>query len=115
MANKLVETPTQRKITNLVEDYIEMFPQEYQNFRDGMKQKVELQQGDFSEMEGSDVIDRALFEIPETLYSIFQTKLTDEEYHYLFPKPDKNFKETNKEGPRWFARKFKAFRLTKKV
>lgn len=91
----------QAKIKALVEDYIRIYPEEYKNFIAQMIEKKSLLINNFAEFGGN----RALYEVPETLNTLFQMKLTKEEFAYF---------ET-KEGGRWFANNFKQFSVPKKL
>jgi hypothetical protein len=86
-------------IQNIVTAYKNMFPEEFAAFHTHMKTKRGLLHNDFAAAEGSEVIERSLFEVPETLHVMFLTKLPAED--------DKWFQTL--EGGRWFATHFREF------
>lgn len=94
------------KIKDLVATYIRTSPKEYEavksvvlSKRDGLKNK-------FADMsKDSDVIERELYEIPETLFTIFQFNLSGDESEWL----------RSKQGAHWFCREFPEFRITHSV
>lgn len=99
-------TEAKHKITEYETAYRNVFPQEFADFVKGQKAKVDLL-GDnkYAEMKGSDFIIRKLGDIPETLYSMLQTRLTSEEFTWF----------RSKEGGLWFYRTFPQYRETKSV
>lgn len=95
---------TKQKITSIVKTYEEVFKQEFENFIKAQKPKTELATSDnkFAELKGSDVIQRQLGEIPETLFVLLMKHLSGEEYAwYQTPK-----------GAAWFYNNFKEFKVT---
>lgn len=94
---------TQNRIKNLVEGYKIFFPQEYEKVCDAIIMQRQVQADEFATLKGEHVVQRALYEISENLYSSFIKELTSEELEYF---------KTN-EGGRWFAKEFPMFSLTK--
>ena len=93
------------KIENIVKDYISLFPKEYNNFKEGVKMKINLQINKFGDLtKTSDFIIRPLFEIPEVVDDLIQNRLDDNELKWF-----------RNEGGKWFAKKFVAFRLVEKI
>lgn len=92
----------QKKIETIVEDYKKLFWKEYELGIKAVQQTKDMQANKFGEMNGTDYINRALFEIPETLDNMLNKGLTIEENTY----------RKTKECARWFANKYKEFSLT---
>lgn len=89
------------KIRQIVNEYIKLFPQEWSDFKTMMKDNRDKNKNDFGavNMPGVDYIERKLFEIPETMHTIINVRLSDEE---------KSWWDT-KEAGRWFAKTFREF------
>lgn len=93
------------KIINLVEQYIKLFPEEFENFKILMNDKSEADKDDYSQiLSGDEYIRRKLWEAPETLINIFNVRFEPE---------DRTFFES-KEGGRWFADTFPVFKASRK-
>lgn len=96
-------------ITQIVKDYIRLFPEDYETVKKGIEmQRVMLQDEEFGTATGSEM--RALFEIPEDLSNMFIMQLTEEEMMWF-----KSGGTDGKEGGRWFANTFSAFTLPAKI
>ncbi len=95
----------QNKIKKLVDGYTKLFPQEFKDFCGDMKTKRDLQENKFSELKQGGSVYRALFEMPETLDTIFEMQLNDEDKVW--------FKSLA--GARWFAKNFKEFNVAEKI
>lgn len=93
------------KIRVLVQEYKELFKDEFQLFLDGIKGKADMQETDFGEAKRMDYVDRVLYEIPATLDTMFNTRLNSEEMKYY----------KSKEGARWFAKAFREFTIVNKL
>lgn len=93
------------KIKKLVDSYTRLFAQEFKDFCGDMKTKRELQSNKFSELKDGGAVHRALFEVPETLNTIFEMQLNDEDKDWF----------KSKDGARWFARNFKEFNVAEKI
>ena len=96
---------TKKKIEKLVKEYIQVMPGEYEQvkkeiatYRIGLKDE-------WAQMEGSEIIARELYRIPETLHAIMHKKLSVEDDLWL----------RSTEGGRWFANRYPEFRVTKSV
>lgn len=96
----------QIKIEALVTDYQNIFPDEFSEFRKAIKTKQDMASDKFAAVQNTNnqIIERVLFEIPETLYGIFLVRLEEQEMKYL----------DSKEGSRWFAKKFPQYRVAQK-
>ena len=94
-------TAYKNKITKFVGEYEKLFADEFAAFQAGMKEK---RKEGFAET-GMDVIERALYEIPETLHAVFSTRMEEDELQWL----------QTKEGGRWFAKTFKQYCVGEKV
>lgn len=97
--------PTQTNISNVVKDYMEMFPKEYDQFCNSIAHKRELQKDEYSKVDADTVLQQFVYEIPETLYFMFGRILTEEDGDYL----------DSKEGAEWFGRTFKQFSTALKI
>lgn len=95
---------TKEKIALLVKGYIEKFPDEFAVFKMAVREKRDLSVNPTGALK-TDFLLRALYDIPETLDDIFNLNLTDEEKGEF----------RTKEGARWFAKTFRAFRVIEKV
>lgn len=102
---KVIMKILQKNIIDIVNLYVSENNAEYEAFARAMKQKQALQTDKYAEIKGSDMVHRAMYEVPETLDSMFKFRLEDESHKYLI----------TKEGSRWFAKNFPTFRLGKKV
>lgn len=92
------KTIHQKALTNLVQAYKRLMPEEFREFKRAQELKVQLNRNQFGVADGSQI--RKVYEIPETLFNIFQENLSDETVKYL----------QSKEGQSWFAKTFKEFR-----
>ncbi len=82
-----------------------LYPQEWADFQKAIKEKLSLSKDDFGKLEGSDLVERKLFEIPETLYTILKMKLAAEDWEWF----------GTKEGARWFAGHYPQFRTSSRT
>lgn len=101
---------TKQKIKKVVQDYKTLFPKEFEQFKKGVEQKQDARQGDFAEAKESDIVDRHLIDLPETLYYAIKQVLTQDEYDWFFAngRYSKDYS-----GMKWFMRNFKEFNVTK--
>ena len=102
-----------KHIKQIVENYIKVFPQEYEDFKYGMKAVREsLKDEEFGEAYPDTSSGyRALYELPETLHTMFIKGLDDEEMLWLKTGVPSN----RNQGGQWFAKTFKEFRIPEKV
>lgn len=93
------EQQIKSRISELIESYKNLFPQDYK----AVCQMMEIKRKDLihkdARVVGSLFLKRALFEIPETLDNFFSMKLNPEEMTWF----------KTKEGAIWFAKTFKEF------
>lgn len=90
------------KIKAIVDDYIEVFADEYKMFCSAMIDKKEMQNDEFaSGLAGG----QFAYEVPETLHNMFVDMLSEEEM--------KEFR--TKEFAQWFGRTFYQFSPAKKI
>lgn len=82
-----------------------MFPGEWAEFQLAMKEKRANASDSFGEVQGSEIVERKMHEIPETLYTIFKMKLSEEDWKYF----------QSKEGTRWFAKHYPQFRTSERT
>ncbi len=98
-----------KHIKQIVETYIKVFPQEFEDFKFGMNAvRASLKDEEFGEaMVGSSSGYRALYEMPETLQNMLIKGLNDEEMSWL----KAGIPSNRNQGGQWFARTFKEFRI----
>ena|SRR3990167_10134786 len=94
----------QTKLKEIVKSYKQLFPAEYKGVCEIVKQKRKGAKDKFGNLNSGankthGVMERALFEISETLNVIISRQLDMGEYAYFH----------SKEGSRWFQRTFKEF------
>lgn len=92
-------TNSQAKINQIVEEYKEVFADEFNKFCNAMIDKKEVQKTDFSSFGGDGVMKQFAYEIPLTLNNMFDDMLDEEDKLYL-----KSVK-----GAEWFGRHFNEF------
>lgn len=100
-------------ITKLVEAYIKFNPDEWVAFKDMMtlvRASVKDEEFGTANKDSSSEY-RALYEMPETLQMMFIKGLTEEEMTWL----KAGIPTSPNQGGRWFATKFKDFRIPNKV
>lgn len=98
-------------VTQIVEEYIKLFPSDFELFKDGVKrvrQTLKDEKWGTAEGTGSDM--RALFEMPVDLSEMLIMQLSEEEMEWF-----KAGGADRKEGARWFVKNFPAFRLAELV
>ena len=91
------------KINTIVDSYLTTYNMEAKAFLVAHKAKLDNQSNKFGKIKGSDMVERVLHEVPETLFIMLKTGLEEHEWEWWI----------SKEGGRWFAKKFKAMSLTK--
>lgn len=99
-----------KKIEQAVAEYVTLFPDEYNRFIVQMNNNRLHKNNDWAELEGSDVVQRKLYEKPETLHAGIRNKLNEEEWDWLHACGEY---ENDHRGPKWFMDKFMEFRVTK--
>lgn len=92
-------------IEQLVKGYITMFPDEFEQFKSYMNSRRSGLRTDYAETDQDDIMLRGLFEVPETLNTMFIMKLSSEDEKWLH----------SIEGGRWFANYFRVFASGNKV
>lgn len=104
-----MEELLQNKIATLTLKYIELYPEEYKAVCIQLQGEREKSANDFSSLNADKMVKRKIFEIPETLNAILNTKLTVEELS--------KFKQgkVSIEYSRWFAKRFKEFSSSRKI
>jgi hypothetical protein len=105
-------TTAKKRITELVKEYIRLFPAEYEAFKSANAAKVDTLgiDNDFAELKGSEQLVRHLFDLPETLHHALQRGLNDQEYDWLYSRGEF---EKNRKGLQWFITAFPVFKITK--
>lgn len=102
-------TSAKEKVALTVKEYIRMFPLEYDSFLNSTRKKADSVTTEFAEIQGSDMISRHLFDLPEVLHYALQRQLTDEEYDWLY---SRGAYEKRREGLAWFIKAFPQFKIT---
>lgn len=98
-------------VSQIVQDYIRLFPNDYETVKRGIKMQREMLIDDefgIAKGTGSDM--RALFEIPVDLSEMLIMQLLPEEMEWF-----KAGGNNRKEGARWFAKAFPEFALPRSV
>lgn len=101
----------QTKLKEIVKSYKELFPSEYKGLCEIVKIKRQNMKDEFGSLKGKDankthgMMERALFEISETLSVIIYRQLDRGELEW----------HNSKEGARWFQKTFKEFSLAEAV
>lgn len=101
---------TKERIVTCVREYKKLFPMEYEAFINSVRVKQDNKVNKYAEFGASDQMVRHLFDVPETLYFIFQRHLRDEEFNWLFSRGDF---ERKRAGLTWFIKTFPEFKITK--
>jgi hypothetical protein len=102
-----------KHIREIVEDYTKLFPEEFEEFKQGMPAiRASLQDEEFGQMlPGTSSGSRALYELPETLHTMFVMKLEEDEMLWL-----KTGDPVNRNaGGQWFAKTFREFTIPNKI
>jgi len=100
------ESETKDKIRGIVKTYLEIYSTEYSQFHTGLLAKRGNLRDKFASTKGSEIIERELFEIPETLYTILLSRLSPAEINFWRSRP----------GSIWFAKAFqKEFGVPEKI
>ena len=100
-----MSTTAQLLIRTFVREYTLTFPQEWARFQEAMKIKLGESKDAFGEVADSELIERKLFEMPETLFTILTMKLSEEDMKWF----------RTKEGSRWFAKQYPQFRTSSRT
>lgn len=97
----------QKEITDIVRAYQKFNPQEMAQFSIEQKVHVDLNADKYASLDHQkvDILQRKLFDIPETLYDMLMSKLSDDAKKYLW-----NPNDRTSSGAKWFANTFKEFR-----
>lgn len=100
---------TKDKIKKMIREYIKLFPDEYTQFLDSVKAKRISKGTKFAETKGMEMLDRHLFDMPESLFIALKKIMTDEEWEWLFAngKYAKDF-----HGIKWFMKTFEQFNIS---
>lgn len=91
---------TKTHITQVVRLYITENPEEWELFKEGVEMTRRFTKDEFARLYGSNET-RALFDMPEVLYSMLVRALSEEEMVWF----------KTKKGAHWFVRTFKEFAL----
>jgi hypothetical protein len=95
-----------KKITDTVTAYKQYYLDDYNTVVKEVKNKRESLKSKFGDMsKGTDVLERPLNELPETLFFLLTKTLTEEEMKYWY----------TIKGQYWFGRQFPEFRVTSKI
>ena len=97
--------PAQNKIKSIVEEYQDVFREEYERFGKAMSDKRELQRDEFATTGGDALIQQFAHEVPLVLHEMFNDMLDKEEMAYY----------KSREGALWFARTFPQYSPVKNI
>lgn len=105
-----------KKIKTIVKDYITFFPEEYTLVVEQIRQRRDNAVDEFASSQlihdhKDSAIERASYEIPETLLKMFTHVLTDQELATF--RGSKGLEA--KKAARWFATTFKEFSLARTI
>jgi len=101
-----VQDATKDKIREVVKMYLSLYSTEYSQFHAALREKRTKLKDKFGSTKGLETIERELFEIPETLYTILLARLTPEEIKFWRSRP----------GSIWFAKAYhKEFGVPEKI
>lgn len=95
---------SQARITILVTEYERVFNVEFKMFRKALRVKKANLKTKWAET-GSEMLERLLYEVPETLDSLFMVRLSEDDKEYL----------GSLEGSKWFTNTFAQYRVTEKT
>lgn len=87
------------RIKAIVKDYMLKFPDEYRTVKKELADKRNATVSKFAAIKNTDLLERAIHEIPMTLDSMLTLEMEDEAIAWF----------RSKEGARWFAGAFQAF------
>ena len=93
------------QISDIVQEYIRLFPAEYDTFRKANAVRVDNLTNKWAETKGTDFLQRHLCEMPETLFAMLKAKLDDDGWKYF----------DSLDGKKWFTTNFPAFKVTHAV
>ena len=97
---------TKNRIKNIVGGYRVLFPQEYEQVVKFIADNRKLQENEFASLRKEhNMIERALFELPETLSTMLIKELSGDELTFF----------KSKQGGRWFTKTFPQFALAVKI
>lgn len=100
-----------KHIEQIVRNYIRLYPKDYEIVKKGIEMQRGLYLDDFASAKHSgSATTRALYEIPERLHEMLVMGLEEEEMVWL-----KSGGASHKEGGRWFAKTFPAFKLPRNI
>lgn len=100
-----MSTTAKNLIDAYVKEYTLTFPMEWAAFLRSNKEKLRQSNDAFGTVENSDLVERKLFEMPETLFTILDMKLSTDDMKWF----------RTKEGAIWFATRYPAFRTSSKT
>ena len=100
-----IRVQTKQKVKGIVDYYKRLFPDEYWLVIKQISENRKNQVNKFASIKGNDFVERALMETPETLNSMFDLRLADNE----------KLEFKSKKGIRWFANAYPEFRLAEKI
>jgi len=98
----------QMKIKICVQEYMKLFPTEFEQFKKSNQVTISKQENKFASREGA--IERHLFDMPEKLYQAITLSLTKEELDWW--KASGIFLK-DFSGVQWFLKNYPVFKVTK--
>lgn len=100
----------QEKIKQQVALYIKLCPIEYAAFLESTRKKKDNIENEWGELKKSDVIQRHVFDLPESLHYMLQDALDQDEFDWFL---GRGTYERSHAGLSWFVRSYPQFRITK--
>ena len=95
---------TKKLVKEIVKLYITNNPIEFDIVKRGIEMKRKLSRDEYATLEGSSA-SRALYEIPETLSTMFVSGLSEEQMLWF----------KSKQGAHWFCKNFDVFKLPNSI
>lgn len=106
-----MDNKTKEKITSIVQHYKRVYRDEFISFSSSLKRNIAANNDLYGTVsKGNDFVERKIVELPENLFIMLKSGLSDIEYLWLFPENN-----PKNEGIKWFAKTFVDFRASKEV
>jgi hypothetical protein len=99
------------KITNIIKDYRLLFGDEFKAFGQAMRTKQKEAKDKFGQIGKTDYIERKIWEMPVTLYEMFEKQLTEDEFNQFFRSQSNKLTVNQK----WFLKTYPVFKSPEKL
>lgn len=97
------------KIDVAVQEYIKLFPAEFEAFKKANKVTIDKQRNKWASIEGEHAVQRHLYDLPEKLHHAIEQTLTQEERDWFHAKGEFYGKF---QGTEWFMKKYPVFSVS---